>query len=467
MMKKMSVSYKMGLAIMVIIMIVLFPLGFIINETITNFYISNKQSELQDSGKRLAFTLLPFHQNESITLTKKLISLTSYQAILLNKQGQTIVNTGQFSFKPSRIDWKSLTKGNTIQEEWQSKKHSTYLLVGVPIISHNGQMEGVVLLFSSMDEVLSSVHDIRSSLLLAGLGAILLAIGFTNFLSKRLSKPLIDMAAATRKISDGNLSVRIHTQSEDELGQLSASINNMAMSLERIQKQRKAFFANIAHELKTPITYLTGYTDVLQKGLVHSEEDQQRYLSIIKDESERLSKLVHDLFELAILDEGKLDLSLEPVDVNDLIFSICQNLSVMVKEKGIALKPSSVSKSPLWIEADFDRMTQVFSNLLINAIRYTIEGQVGVETYAHEQMVVIEIEDTGIGISEDDQKRIFERFYRADESRSRKTGGIGLGLAIVKELIEKQNGTIEVTSLVGRGTRFTLKFPQLQGEDLI
>lgn len=463
MINKISVSYKMGLAIMVIILSVLFPLGFIINQAVTNFYISNKQSELQASGEKLALTLLPFHQAESLKRTEELISLTNYQAIILNKQGHIVVNTGHFNFKPSKTAWQSLTKGNTIQKQWKSAEHSTYLLVGIPIVK-NGQVEGVVLLFSSMDAVLSSVHDIRSSLMLAGFGAFLLAIGFTNFLSKRLSKPLIDMAAVTKKISEGNLNVRLKTYSKDELGQLSNSINNMASSLEHIQNQRKAFFANIAHELKTPITYLSGYADVLKKELVHSKEEQQRYFTIIQDESERLSKLVNDLFDLAILDEGKLELSLEPVEVNAILFSICQNISVMAKEKGLAFKPLH-SKSPLWIQADSYRMKQVFLNLLINAIRYTIEGEVRVETYVNEQMVFIEIEDTGIGISEDDQKRIFGRFFRTDESRSRQTGGTGLGLAIVRELVEKQNGTIEVTSIVGKGTRFILKFPQIKGED--
>jgi signal transduction histidine kinase len=461
MIKPVSVSYKLGLAIMVIVLSVLLPLGFIINRAVTNFYISNTQSELQDLGGKLASTLSMNDLGEVKKSSKDLLSLTNDQAIIFDKEGNVIVNKGNLAFTISKVDWDSLIKHHSLQEQWQSPKGKTYLLVGVPIIRSN-QTQGAVLLFASMDTVLSSVHGISSTLYLAGFGAVLLALGFTNFLSKRLSKPLKDMEIATKQISEGNLNVRLKLKSEDELGHLSKSINDMALSLEQIQRQRKEFFANIAHELKTPITYLSGYADVLKKGLYHTKEEEQRYLSIIQEESNRLTKLINDLFDLAILDEGKLALSLECIELNEIVSSTCQSVTGIAKEKGILLN-TSLSDSPLWVEADPIRMTQIYTNLLTNAIRYTDKGEISVTTYLKNQRVFIEIEDTGVGIKEEEQKQIFDRFFRSDKSRSRRTGGTGLGLAIVKELVEVQNGTINVHSEIGKGTRFTLIFPQAKG----
>lgn len=461
MIKSVSVSYKLGLAIMVIVMSVLLPLGFIINRAVTNFYISNTQSQLQGLGGKLASSLSAIQSEEVNKRSNELLALTDDQAIVLDNEGHVIVNKGHLPFILSKDDWSSLVKKHSVQEQWQYPKGKTYLLVGVPILRHN-KIQGAVLLFASLDRVLASVQNISSTLYLAGFGAILLALGFANFLSKRLSRPLKDMEVATKQISEGNLKVRLELNSNDELGRLSKSINDMAYSLEQFQRQRKEFFATIAHELKTPITYLSGYADVLKKGLFHTKEEEQRYLSIIQEETNRLTRLINDLFYLAILDEGKLALSIESIELNEILSSICQSVLSLANDKGILLNVS-LSDFPLWVEADSTRMIQVFTNLLSNAIRYTDKGKITVSSYTSNHFIFIEIADTGVGIKEEDLSHIFERFFRSDKSRSRQTGGTGLGLAIVKELVEAQNGRINVKSEIGKGTRFTLTFPQAKG----
>lgn len=459
--KGMRISYKLGLAIMFIVLTVLFPLGFIIDRSFTNFYISTKQSELQDYGDKLAKTLSQSQGKKSIEETKMLLSFTSYQAIVLNSNHRVTMNTGNLTFDLSTGDWNHLAHDKKISKQWTSPQKENYYLVGIPITNHN-QLTGVVLLFSPMKALLTTVHTIRSSLLMAGVGAILLALGFTNLLSKWLSKPLIEIETATKQISEGNLKVRLKPKSGDELGSLSESINHMALSLEQIQNQRSEFFSNIAHELKTPITYISGYADVLKKGLTHSKKEEQQYLSIIYDESERLSTVVNDLFNIAILEEGKIRLSMEIVEINAFLKPICQSMEYRVSEKGIVLN-LVLSEEPLWIQADPFRMNQVIMNLLTNALRYTDEGEIIVRTFSSNKMNYIEIEDTGIGMREEELNQVFERFYRSDKSRSRKTGGTGLGLAIVKELVDQQNGQIHVKSKLGKGTCFQLVLPQVKG----
>jgi signal transduction histidine kinase len=461
MIKSVSVSYKLGLAIMVIVLSVLLPLGFIINRAVTNFYISNTQTQLRDLGEKLASTLSKSDLDEVKKRSKELLSLTNDQAIILDKEREVIVNKGELTFTLSKDEWNSLLKQHDLKDQWQSPNGKMYFLIGVPIIQSH-QTQGAVLLFASMENVLTSVRSISSTLYMAGFGAFLLALGFTNFLSKRLSKPLMDMEVATKRISEGNLNVRLKLKSDDELGSLSKSINNMAFSLEQNQRQRKEFFANIAHELKTPITYLSGYADVLKRGLFQSKGEEQHYLSIIQEESKRLTKLINDLFDLAILDEGKLALSFERIELNEIVSLSCHSVIGMAKDKGVLLNMSLLN-SPLWLEADPIRMSQIMTNLLTNAIRYTDKGEIRVNSYLKNQDIFIEIEDTGIGIKEDVQEQIFERFFRSDKSRSRQTGGTGLGLAIAKELVELQNGTIKVQSEIGKGTRFILIFPQIKG----
>ncbi|XOS93376.1 sensor histidine kinase [Brevibacillus laterosporus] len=273
------------------------------------------------------------------------------------------------------------------------------------------------------------------------------------------------MQQATKKIAIGELETRLDIHSKDEIGDLAVAINNLAADLQRYRDTRQEFFANISHELRTPITYLEGYAKVVKNRLYTTEEEKDRYLDIIYQEGVRIQHLVDDLFELAKMEEGKVSLSMEWVDLKDVVDQAVQTVSLKAKEKDLELVVHSSESVPL-IRGDGMRMEQIVLNLLENAVRYTEKGHIDVHLHCTSSTLFLSIEDTGIGIPEDELPYIFDRFYRVEKSRSRLTGGTGLGLSIVKKLVELQGGSIEVSSKRDIGTCFTVQFvlPTMQEE---
>jgi signal transduction histidine kinase len=217
--------------------------------------------------------------------------------------------------------------------------------------------------------------------------------------------------------------------------------------------------ANISHELRTPMTYLEGYSRVLKEGLYQDEEEKQQYLDIIAQESKRLTRMINDLFELSKMEEGKYELNIETIDLAEFLENVIFKLRLSAKEKGLDIEANVEDDLPS-ILADGFRIEQIMINLIDNAMRYTGRGKITVTLKVVNKMdVKIIIADTGKGIPQDELPYIFERFYRVEKSRSRQFGGTGLGLAIVKKLVDIQGGRIEVISKVEEGTRFEITFP--------
>jgi signal transduction histidine kinase len=342
-----------------------------------------------------------------------------------------------------------------VEKEFTSG-NKLYLLHGKPIMDENNHFTGGVYVVSSLESMKESIRSVRNLLLFSGLGALLLAVGLIFILSKKISNPLLQIVAATRKIAKGELNTRVTVTSKDEIGSLSAAINDLARELQRYRDSRSEFFANISHELRTPITYLEGYADVLAKGLIEDEAEKQKYLNILSQEARRLTYIIQDLFDLAKMEEGKIDLNLETVVPTKLLESSIHKVELKAKEKGLEIVSRLEQVHP--IQIDRIRMEQILLNLLDNAIRYTVQGSITVTLAQKEKFVIFEIADSGPGIPEEELPYIFERFYRVEKSRSRQFGGTGLGLSIVQKLVELQGGSIEVKSVVGKGTAFIISF---------
>ncbi|WMT39574.1 ATP-binding protein [Paenibacillus sp. D2_2] len=231
----------------------------------------------------------------------------------------------------------------------------------------------------------------------------------------------------------------------------------MAEELQNYRDTRQEFFANISHELRTPITYLEGYSKVIKDRLYSTEEERDQYLDVLHQEAKRLQHLVDDLFELSKMEEGKVSLSLEWIDLAEVIDNAVQKVQLKASDKGLILR-ASLNRSTAWVHGDGLRMEQVILNLLENSVRYTEQGEISITLGQTESYVFVAVKDTGIGISEDELPYVFERFYRVEKSRSRQHGGTGLGLSIAKKLIELQGGEIFVSSKLGEGTTFEIRF---------
>ena len=226
----------------------------------------------------------------------------------------------------------------------------------------------------------------------------------------------------------------------------------------RVEAIKRDFVANVSHELRTPLASIKGYAETLLDGAMNEQETLKNFLTIKNRHTGRMAALIEDLLTLSMLESHQVPLKLEPVDIKMLINSIIQGFEKNAVDKGLGLT-AIIDNAVSSVMADRVRLEQVIVNLVDNAIKYTNSGAVKLAVNTANNMLKVDVEDTGIGIPEKDIPRIFERFYRVDKGRSRDLGGTGLGLAIVKHIIQAHNGKIWVKSAPGKGTTFSFAIP--------
>ena len=289
-----------------------------------------------------------------------------------------------------------------------------------------------------------------------GLIAIVIAIFLAYFLSRRILSPVKALTRAARQFGKGDFSSRVDYHGKGEMGELAASFNSMAQNLEKNEQIRRNLVADVAHELRTPISNLRGYLEAISDGVVKPDEATIRSLN---EEAGSLARLVGDLQELTLADAGTLKMDMQVEDVSRLIKESVTAIQAKSLNKGVNVSADIPGELPL-VEIDAQRIRQVINNLLNNAVEHTGQGgRVTVSGKPQGNMVLISVADTGEGIAPEHLPMIFERFYRVDKSRTRSTGGSGLGLTIARRLVEAHGGTIGVTSQPGQGSVFTFSIP--------
>lgn len=460
-----KIVLKFGGMIMALFLAVLFPLGYAANQVFTNFYYSQAQEEVDELAQRYAGSVPSLESNMMMNMLVSIADLTGKEIYILDANGNPVADSGLplLNIEDQEIDL--LMDGTAVRKRFNNVDSMDYLGSGYSVISPENTFEGAIFVLAPIDEIQEPLGKIRNLLILSAVGALFLALGFTFLLSRKMSDPLLEMEKAAREIARGNLDVRVSIPSKDELGSLGKAINDLARETNRYRSSRKEFFANISHELRTPISYIQGYSHVLKRGLYQTEEERLHYLTILETETERMVRLINDLFDLSKMEEGKIDLHMASVDIAEIIENVIWKIKIAAEEKRISINSQVEEELPA-IEADGVRMEQILMNLLTNAIRYTDKGMIMVRAEKLKDEVVISVEDSGWGIPEEELPFIFERFQRVEKSRARELGGTGLGLAIVKNLVELQQGTISVISKQGKGSIFTIRFPAEREEEL-
>lgn len=275
--------------------------------------------------------------------------------------------------------------------------------------------------------------------LVAGV-VLLLATGLSLLLSKRLVRPLRSLAEATFHLTAGRFSTRVKVASSDELGQLAANFNILAMTLEKNEQARRQWVADISHELRTPVAILRGEIEAIQDGVRQPDADSLRSLH---GEVLRLSRLVDDLYQLAMSDLGALTYRKERVDLIGLLKEAAASHEVQFTTKGIRLTMTLPAGETVAVFGDSERLRQLFANLLDNSLKYTHSGgELHLATTCHAQGVTIDFQDSAPGVDGADRERLFERLFRVESSRNRASGGAGLGLAISRNIVEAHQGKI-------------------------
>ena len=275
------------------------------------------------------------------------------------------------------------------------------------------------------------------------------------WVSKRVMQRLAQMEQITQKFAVGQLDARLPASDIAEFDRLSHSFNSMAASLEGVERRRRELVSDLSHELRTPLTVMRGYLEELSSG--EFEPTPEIYQRLVR-ETQRLERLVNDLQELSKAEAGYLPINLQPINLRSLLESLVEKFADQLLEAGPTLRLQCPPQLPL-VRADLDRTEQVLVNLIGNAIRYTPEGAIVVRVWTETNKLWIAVIDTGIGMTPEDLPHVFERFFRADRSRTRNSGGTGIGLAISQRLVELQGGQIEVESQLGQGSTFRFFLP--------
>ncbi|MBU1671834.1 MAG: HAMP domain-containing protein [Actinobacteria bacterium] len=291
---------------------------------------------------------------------------------------------------------------------------------------------------------------------LAGVLGVMLALIFSLYLANRISRPLSELTGASREIAEGNYSERVEVGGGAEVEELGHAFNTLADSLERNEELRRQMVADIAHELRNPLATLRGQLELMQDGKVPQSREA---LDSLMEDAVLLSRLVEDLRQLSLMEAGKMDLDLVPVDAAQTVRSVAARFEHEVAEGAGTIQVRVPDELPR-VRADQHRLDQVLGNLVRNALTHLPPGgTVRLEATTCPGGVLFSVSDNGSGIPPEELPYIFERFYRADRSRARATGGAGLGLSIARSLVEAQGGHIRADSEPGRGTTISFTIP--------
>jgi signal transduction histidine kinase len=286
--------------------------------------------------------------------------------------------------------------------------------------------------------------------------AIAVAFLMTFFLSRRILAPIQALTLTANRLGKGDFSQRVQVKGKDEVSELGRTFNAMASNLEQAEQLRRNMVADVAHELRTPLSNLQGYLEAISDGVVKPDADT---IHSLNEDAALLSRLVNDLQELSLAEAGELRLHRQTDDIARLINQTTAAMQARATAKGLSLSLDLADGLPA-VNIDSQRVSQVMRNLLENAVAHTSKGDaITVTARQHDQWLEVTVTDTGEGIPAEDLAKIFERFYRVDKSRTRATGGSGLGLTIARRLVEAHGGHIRVESELGKGSRFTFTLP--------
>jgi signal transduction histidine kinase len=328
-------------------------------------------------------------------------------------------------------------------------------------LTNNGKSVGKVSIsyfgpFFLNENDLKFLHSLNTILIIIAFIALLVSLFVGHMMAKRISRPILKTVDAAKKIADGRYEIRLEEESRiKEIKLLEGSINHLAKSLETLEKLRKQLTADVAHELRTPISILQSYIEAMSDGIWEATTER---LQSCQEEVSRIGKLVGDLERLTKIESENLKLDKSEVDLYSLIEKTIKSFEAEIKDK--RLKVSVGGANPVLI-ADYDRLKQVAVNLLSNSIKYSgTDKTIHFEIFNTRDTAGFVIRDKGTGIPKEELPYIFERFYRADKSRNRATGGSGIGLTIVKAIVEAHGGRVTVESEINEGSAFTVTLPK-------
>ena len=469
---------------LIIIMTSVILLSVLINLTMLKTYYTVKEKK---TIKESYYQIQKVFQKDTVRKNDvdEIAKTYNYRVLISDGSGTIVYSSeGEKSLMYKSL-WNILNENldkisNQIKKQGYAVMTNTNKSMGTSI-NLMGYLDGdyTVIISTPMESIQTSARLSGQFTMYVGLILIICGAVAMYLYSRQFTKPIEDMAKAANQMSHLDFDVKVPTGSDDELGRLGASINELSSKLEftiselktannelqkdieqkvQIDEMRKEFLSHVSHELKTPITSMKVLADSLVGQENVPEELYQEFLTDIAKEIDRENDIITDLLNLVRMDSGNDKLNISTVNINELVESTLKRLRPIAEVKNIEVVLESFR--PVMADVDEVKFNMVVTNLVENAIKYNVtDGWVRVSLNADHQYFYLKVADSGIGIEDDQQEHIFERFFRVDKARARETGGTGLGLSITKNIILLHEGTVKVHSKEGEGTTFTVRIP--------
>ena len=461
-----SIRFRLTATFLAVILAVMVIISIFLYSTLERYYMNNLEATLVRSGF-LASDFVVGHlrgQIDSVrlsSLAEDMSRQAQARVLFADQQGIVVGDSlrvgGLLNQELDHEDVNAALEGNVSSRIAYSERiEHPVIQVAVPVMEEDEMVTGVVLLSASLEEVYNTLYDIRRFLFLATVIAMAIVGGGSAALARRFTGPLESLTVAARKMAEGKLDQHIEISSTDEIGRLAEQFNIMAKRLNYYTSNLKKFAADVAHEVRTPLTTMNLLTKSLKEHEMEPEQ-QKEFIEDLDNEVGRLTALVNDLLELSKLDKNEIEM--EKINLNNLLRDMLGEYQYRFSHAELELL-DNIPQQDYHIYGAPLQLRQVISNLLDNALNYTqAGGKVTVSLYTESNEAVTKVEDTGCGIPEEDLNYIFERFFRVDRARARIGGGTGLGLAIVSEIVAKHDGRVWVESEVDVGSRFYFALP--------
>lgn len=427
-------------------------------------YLGQIQTMVQDNMIESGKMIIKAYQEEDgqnlESLMKGISSLPLYAVRIYDSEGKQLYSSSKETNEQAlkyEGSLQSVLQGGVFRSS-QNEGGKGWLTVGLPFMIEGSPR--ALFITPEIGELLDKIASFMKSqlLIVLGCGSLLILLA-----ARYIVRPLQQLTRATRRMAKGDFSVSLQTKRNDEIGQLTRSFNVMAQELGTLEGIRKQFVSDVSHEFQSPLTSIKGFTQALKRKDM-DEASRLRLLNIIEEESDRLSRLCGDLLQLSTLEYEHFQLTPESFSLDEQLRKIVIALEPQwsAKNVNIELELSSIS-----IVADEDRLSQIWSNLLSNSIKFTGEnGWITITAIEKGEQVLVEIEDNGVGMPEEEIRNIFKPFYKVDKAREREMGGSGIGLSIVKRVVDLHQGNIEVASALGKGTKVSVQLPLISQAEL-
>jgi signal transduction histidine kinase len=467
--KRMRIKYiyQQFLSHISIIIVAFIVLSLIFAHYIESLIYQNKVEELTSYGQNILkdFQDPRISQDEVLVQYYNVLAGRNIYLSVFDQNGMILFPRERGPrFKITEEEWNQITRGETVTVKQDLKRFEQDVsLVALPYIVENQLVGGILLTspISGSREIISEINQFLFYTVFIALGvSLLLSWVLSRFHVQRIKR----IQEATSLVSSGDYSVKIESSNFDEIGELAEDFNHMVEKLkdsneeiESLENRRRQFMADVSHELRTPLTTISGVIEGLRNDMI-AEEEKEKGIQLVSKETKRLIRLVNENLDYEKIRSNQVQLEKEDIYLMEVFEIVKDQLDILAEEKGLELimdvEPEVV------VHADYDRLVQIIMNIVKNSIQFTETGKVCLSGSAGFKETIIEIEDTGIGISSNEIENIWRRFYKADISRTTNPyGEFGLGLSIVKKLVQLHNGEIQVSSKPNTGTKFIIKLP--------